>query len=135
MEYSIQGNHTHLLVEVSDRDALSRAVNGLCVRLARGLNKLWKRTGKVFADRFHHRPLRTPKEVYNALRYVFNNACKHGRGVRRGRPDPFSSGLWFDGWRGISAPIVAPARTWLLTIGWRRGGLIDPDHCPGVMPA
>ena len=131
VEYSIQGNHAHLLVEASDRDALSRAVNGLCVRLARGLNKLWKRTGKVFADRFHHRPLRTPREVYNALVYIFNNARKHGRGIRKDRPDPFSSGLWFagwknyahDGWVAVAGPI-AQAKTWLLAQGWRRHGLL-----------
>ena len=131
VEYSIQGNHAHLLVEASDRDALSRAVNGLCVRVARGLNKLWKRTGKVFADRFHHRPLRTPKEVYNALRYIFENARKHGRRIRRDRPDPFSSGLWFagwknyvhDGWVAVAGP-VAQAKTWLLAQGCRRHGLL-----------
>ncbi len=131
VHYSIQGNHVHLIVEASDRDALSRGINGLCVRVARALNKLWNRTGKVFADRFHHRLLRTPKEVYNALRYVFDNARKHGRSMWKGRPDPFSSGLWFDGWRdyvhdgwvAVAGPI-AKAQTWLLTQGWRRHGLL-----------
>jgi REP element-mobilizing transposase RayT len=131
VHYSVQGDHLHLVVEASDRDALSRGVNGLCVRLARGLNKLWKRTGKVFADRFHHHVLRTPKEVYNALRYIFNNARKHGRGTWKGRPDPFSSGPWFkgwkdyvhDGWVAMTGPI-AEAKTWLLAQGWRRHGLL-----------
>ena len=131
VHYSIQGNHVHLIVEASDRDALSRGMNGLCVRLARRLNKLWKRTGKVFADRFHHRLLRTPKEVYNTLRYIFDNARKHGRGTWKGRPDPFSSGLWFsgwkdyvhDGWMAVAGPI-AQAKTWLLAQGWRRHGLL-----------
>ena len=55
--------------------------------------------------------------------------------------DPYSSAPAFDGWRGTSPDaltpmhaIVAP-RTWLLAVGWRRGGLLDPDHCPGAMPS
>ena len=70
------------------------------------------------------------------------NARKHRRAPRDpGWLDPYSSARAFDGWRGVArdaltdlAPVALP-RTWLLAIGWRRGGLIDPDHCPGAMPA
>ncbi|HVS09743.1 MAG TPA: hypothetical protein VMS76_07695 [Planctomycetota bacterium] len=49
--------------------------------------------------------------------------------------DPFSSGLGFDGWReakpSVSVPSILPkARTWLLTLGWRRWGLISLDTVP-----
>lgn len=59
--------------------------------------------------------------------------------------DPASSARWFDGWKrpapgadelsalsppGARAP-VARARTWLLTAGWRRLGLLDPADVPG----
>jgi hypothetical protein len=42
----------------------------------------------------------------------------------------------FDGWRNRIEPPrfdipVAPARTWLLTKGWRRRGLLDPAVVPG----
>jgi len=135
VEYSIQGNHLHLFVEAGDNDALARGMQGLKIRVARGLNKLWGRTGKVWGDRFHVRLLRTPKEVRNALRYLLENARKHGRRwTRRGdkpRPDPFSSGMWFDGWRNyvhdgfvaLGCP-VAKARSWLGRVGWRRHGLL-----------
>ena len=86
--------------------------------------------------------LTSPRQIRAALAYVLCNARKHGRAPRRrGWLDPFSSAHTFDGWRGINldprtatAPVARPT-TWLLAIGWRRGGLIDPDHCPGVMPA
>jgi hypothetical protein len=55
---SIQANHLHMIVEASDRGALSRALNGLLVRVAKGLNKLWGRAGKVFSDRYHDNVLR-----------------------------------------------------------------------------
>ncbi len=59
-EYSIQSNHVHLLVEAKDRNALTRGMQGLSIRVAKALNKLWGRKGKVFADRYHDRILRTP---------------------------------------------------------------------------
>src|SRR5262245_60707507 len=39
-QYSVQGNHLHLIVEAEDATALARGMKGLCVRLARGLNRL-----------------------------------------------------------------------------------------------
>ncbi len=29
-------------------------------------------------------------------------------------------------------PAVAPPRTWLVRVGWRRHGLIDPAEIPGA---
>ena len=84
-------------------------------------------------DRFHVRMLRTPRQVRNVLGYILGNARKHGRRwARRGekpRPDPFSSGLWFDGWANYvhdgfvaAGSPVARARSWLARFGWRRYG-------------
>ncbi|HVS09262.1 MAG TPA: transposase [Planctomycetota bacterium] len=132
-QYSVQATHLHLIVEAPDRRALSRGVQGLAVRVARRLNRLWTRKGKVFADHYHDRILRTPKEVRNALGYVLNNAKRHG--IFHAGVDGFSSGRWFDGWRDAlpsasAPPIVVKARTWLQTIGWRRWGLISLDEVP-----
>jgi hypothetical protein len=97
------------------------------------------RRGGVLRDRYHLRVLRTPLEVRRALAYVLLNARKH-LGVRApkvGRVDPASSGAWFTGWQaGVAALAcspapVAPARSWLLRVGWRRHGLLDPSEVPG----
>ena len=102
------------------------------------------RTGAVFADRFHDRVLRTPREARTCLRYVLLNARKHRCHPHDQRFDPCSSAAAFDGWIGgapqdlaaaLRARIVAAARTWLMTIGWRRAGLIDPDDVPGPLGA
>jgi REP element-mobilizing transposase RayT len=133
IEYSVQETHVHMIVEASDADALARGVAGLLIRIARGLNKGWERTGKVWADRFHSRLLRTPREVRNALRYLFANARKHGLRLARGVPDLFTSGVWFEGWcdydhrydpNVTSSPPTAEPRTWLRRVGWRRHGLL-----------
>ena len=114
------------------------------------MNRVFERTGKVLADRFHHVVKRTPTEVRRALAYVLLNVRKHYRD-RRGRKPPVvldgaSSGLWFDGWKGREPPPlgryadaaraceVAAPHTWLLGKGWRRIGLIDPAEVPGGNP-
>jgi hypothetical protein len=131
VHYSVQNDHLHLVCEAKDRTSLSRGIQGLSIRIAKGLNRLWERKGKVFADRYHDRILRSPREVRNVLRYVLNNGRRHLQHFQRRRPDAFSSGAWFDGWRdyvydgflGSEGP-VARARTWLLATGWRRHGRI-----------
>lgn len=137
VHYSIQSNHVHAIVEARDVTALARGVQGLSVRMARALNRAWGRRGRMFADRYHSRALRTPREVRRALGYVLNNARKHAARVEG--IDPYSSGASFDGWRerGARALVRAPtppvvhARAWLLTTGWRRYGLVSVTEVPG----
>ena len=51
IEYSVQSNHVHLVAEAGNERALSSGMRGLSVRIARGLNKLWRRMGCVLPDR------------------------------------------------------------------------------------
>ena len=135
VHFSVQRDHLHLIVEAADVRALMRAMRALAIRLAMRLNRWWRRRGRVFADRYHARVLRTPREVRHALAYVLLNGRRHG--VTSVGIDPCSSGAWFDGWAGLSvrAPaataIVAAARTWLLRLGWRRHGPIRFGEVPG----
>ena len=129
VHFAVLGNHLHLMTEAEDRRAHTRGMQGLAIRIAKRLNKLWGRRGKVFADRFHGRELHTPREVHGALHYLLHNARKHGYRIGPDGPDPYSSGTWFDGWHDFQrdrvwpAPLAA-ARSWLLLRGWRRHGLL-----------
>jgi REP element-mobilizing transposase RayT len=129
IHFSVQSNHLHFIAEAEDRTSLTRGLQGLLIRIAKRLNKWWVRKGSVFSDRYHDRILRTPREVRNALAYVLNNARKHGVALAAGLLDPFASGAWFDGWRHVAG--LATARSWLLRLGWRRHGPLDPDEVPG----
>ena len=146
VHYSLQGNHAHLIVEARDRDALGRGMKAIGARLARAVNRVMRRSGPVLADRYHLRLLPTPKEVRNALRYVLLNARRHAAAAKATlskavQIDPASSARWFDGWKGkrsgpgaLEPPAtrsVSRARTWLLSVGWRRHGLLDPADVPG----
>jgi REP element-mobilizing transposase RayT len=140
--YSVQAHHIHLIVEAKDQPALSRGMQGLMIRMARGLNRVQGRCGKVFADRYFARILRTPREVRNCVAYVLNNTQRHrfgkGPGLRKVEFDPYSSAAAFDGWReellrspvDSQSAVVARPQTWLLNRGWRRHGLLIPAYVP-----
>lgn len=141
LHYSVQGNHVHLFVEVDRDDSLSRGMRGLCTRLAMRLNKLFARKGPLFADRYHARACRTPREVKNALAYVLLNKRKHeaasGRRLASRWIDDRSTCVKFDGWSSTVRSAFAdydfgtsPAGTWLARVGWRRHGLLAIDHVP-----
>ena len=125
VQYSIQSNHLHLVVETRSAAQLSRGMSQLLIRIARRLNKLWGRKGKLWKERFHSRVVAGPKQMRNVLLYCLNNAHKHGAWSDHSLPDPFSSSRWFEGWKNYvpeardeSCPVVA-ARSWLAGEGWR----------------
>src|SRR4051812_5098750 len=152
VEFSVQDGHLHLITEALDAKALANGIRGLAIRIARAVNRLLKRCGKVFADRFHARALSTPREVRNALVYVLQNARKHFEqkrvSFRRDWLDKFSSAAFFSGWNGVTAKaalalrgewrsagleVASPtksAATWLLRIGWKRHGEISATEVP-----
>ncbi len=132
--FTIQDNHLHLIVEAETKRTLARGLQGLSSRIARSVNRVVGRTGKLFADRYHARELGTPTEVRNALRYVLLNHAKHN-GRRIGIDAFCSSGTWFGGWRNAPATndgrAVAKPVTRLLTVAWKREGRIDAAERPG----
>jgi putative transposase len=134
VQFSIQRDHVHLIVEGHDKDTLSRGLRGLAIRLARAINRALSIRGPVWGDRYDARALASPREVRIAIVYVLMNARKHGVPLESGI-DSFSSAPWFDGFatRSPSAEGDSPvhaAMTWLGRVGGRRRGLIDLDERP-----
>ncbi len=145
VEFNVLTNHVHLIVEAAGTTALSRGVQGFAGRVARRLNRALRRSGKLFATRFHARALKSPRDVRNTLRYVLLNRKHHAaeRHFDKHWIDPCSSAPWFDGWaspiRGnawwkhelVAAPAPTErATTWLLSTGWRRHGPLAFDEAP-----
>lgn len=140
---SIQGNHLHLMGEAASREALTLAVQGLKVRIARSLNRVMGRHGKVFAERYHLRVLETPAEVRAAMAYIADNTAKHaaefGKHLPPGYRDPYTVGHFGDRAllpEGTESMVVEPA-SWLLREGWRRAarpGSVAAPRAP-VFPA
>jgi REP element-mobilizing transposase RayT len=144
---SLQHNHIHLIVEASDRRALTRGMQSYVINTARAINRAWGREGKVFAYRYHASQIRTDRYARNALSYVLNNWRRHTEDYRDGNNgtqilDEYSSAISFMGWKGDHRfkpppgyellPVSAP-QTELLQFDWEWFGLIDPWEVPGPM--
>lgn len=143
--FSVQRKHLHLIVEADNNYVLAKGMQGFEVSAAKQLNAVFRlpdgsrRRGCVFPDRYHAVRLSSPRQVRNTLNYVLNNWRHHheDRWVNW-QIDPFSSAVTFDGWRdgrfqippGYNVPLVWSPSTWLLSQGWRKRGLIDPDDVP-----
>jgi putative transposase len=154
VQMSIQRDHIHLLVEADDKRALSNGVRGFSISAARQINKTItarggdRRTGRVIGDRFHARPLTSPRAVRNVLAYLLGNWRHHGEDraahAQAWKVDPFSSGATFSGWKELEhSPVLWPLprayqplivfqpRTWLLRSWDRYHPLISVREVPG----
>jgi REP element-mobilizing transposase RayT len=148
-DVSVQGNHIHLIVEADDERALARGMQGFQISTAKHINRALsqetgrRRTGQVFADRYHATQLTSPRQVRHGLCYVRNNWRRHGEDRKLpGRAfDPFSTGEYSGGWDDgattywlrdddVILPICRP-QSWLLSTGWRTAGLLSPWELPG----
>jgi hypothetical protein len=65
--YSVREHRIHLIVEPDDEASLWRAMKGLSVRLARGLNRLSGGDGRVMADRYEVKVLSSEEEVEHVV--------------------------------------------------------------------
>jgi hypothetical protein len=104
--YAVMGNHVHLLVEANGKEALSRGMQGLNIRIAKALNRVMGRHGQVLSDHYNAKILRTPSQTLRARVYLLRNAERH-YGWRG--PDPFASTV------AVRAP-----ETWLIIESERR---------------
>jgi hypothetical protein len=151
VHYSVQGNHIHIIGEAESTIAVSRAIKGLGVRIARGLNVVMKRRGPVLCERYHLRVITTPLQARKTLLYVLNNYRRHaaqwGEQLSEQFIDPCSSAVAFDGWsrqpwkragpHAVRDPCrdlplgVHPPESSLLISRWRGWGRLDPTGVPG----
>ena len=142
VHFSIQQDHGHFIVEGDEARRARGGVHGLAIRLALAVNRALGRKGKVVGDRYHARPLTTPREMRTSMVYVLLNFRKHLRAPAA--IDPRSSGTHFSGWRrrpgatdvgsaDRNGPATALPSTWMASAGWRRaGGPLRLDEHPGA---
>ncbi len=142
IHFSIQQDHGHFIVEGDEARRARGGMHGLAIRLALAVNRALGRKGQVVGDRYHARPLTTPRQMRTSLVYVLLNFRKHLRAPAC--IDPRSSGPSFSGWQHASAIVdlpsataaaTAPPATWMARVGWRRaGGPLRVDEHPASAP-
>lgn len=126
---------------VSPEAFLRSGMIGLATSLAKRLNRMLGRRGKVWDGRHHRRDLESPTSVRRALLYILQNHVHHGL-ARPGVLDHFSTARDFPVWdtdlsradaTGPSSqgPPWRSPRSWLLATGWlRAGGLLRRHEVP-----
>jgi REP-associated tyrosine transposase len=147
IHFSIQQDHGHFIVEGDEARRARGGMHGLAIRLALAVNRaLGRRKGKVVGDRYHVRPLTTPRQMRTSMVYVLLNFRKHLKapaGI-----DPRSSGPHFSGWHrharldsadvasvavAIGPPATVAPTTWMAAVGWQRaGGPLQVDERPAT---
>ena len=149
VEYSIQSNHVHLIVEAANSADLSAGMASLNTGLGMRLNRVWDRVGQgsVFAERFHLVLVSSPPQMRRALNYVLRNDVHHRLHLKG--LDPCSSAPAFAGWeqlQGIASKARTAAaakrcvstkpQTWLLRVGWQQvkgaEGLLSTEQWPSI---
>src|SRR5215467_6706792 len=139
IHFSIQQDHGHFIVEGDEARRARGGMHGLAIRLALAVNRaLGRRKGKVVGDRYHVRPLTTPRQMRISMVYVLLNFRKHLRAPAC--VDPRSSGPHFSGWQHAPAapdepPATASPATWMARAGWiRAGGPLRVEEHPASSP-
>jgi REP element-mobilizing transposase RayT len=72
IQYSLQSNHVHLLIEATDNQTLTKGMRSLTITFAKRIQK-----GRIQFERYHLHVLRSLRETRNALHYVVFNHQKH----------------------------------------------------------
>jgi hypothetical protein len=138
IHFSIQQDHGHFIVEGDEARRARGGMHGLAIRLALAVNRALGRKGQVVGDRYHARPLTTPRQMRTSMVYVLLNFRKHLRAPAC--IDPRSSGPDFSGWQRTppatdAAPATALPCTWMARIGWlRAGGPLRVEEHPAAAP-
>jgi REP element-mobilizing transposase RayT/DNA-binding transcriptional regulator YiaG len=76
LAYCILDNHAHLLIG-DLQNILSKLVKEITKKYAYYLNTKYKRTGKVFHDRFRSEPIEDTESLISILDFIHNNPLKH----------------------------------------------------------
>jgi hypothetical protein len=67
VELDVRATRLELIVEADDKAALARGMQGFQIAAARYLNRVARRRGPVFPDRYRARPLTTRRAVRRAI--------------------------------------------------------------------
>jgi REP element-mobilizing transposase RayT len=151
---SPENDHVHVIVEAENNAALAKGIQAFEISAAQHLNQAitkrrgHTRRGKVFADRYHARLIKSPTQARHAINYVLNNWRRHDQdevseAVRFWDVDYMSSAVSFGGWKELESAsfkhnidpaerlCVARPQSWLLAAGWRKAGSISMFSVPG----
>jgi hypothetical protein len=135
IHFSIQQDHAHFIVEGDEARRARGGVHGLAIRLALAVNRVLGRRGKVVGDRYHARPLTTPRQMRTSIVYVLLNVRSTSAPPRmRGSAEFGAAFLWMAGHPDCHRCRAGHGPTWHLDGANRlaaRGRAIAGRRTPG----
>lgn len=101
VSFQLMGNHIHWLVMPESAASLRDATRYVFGQLARRLNKMWGRRGKVFVERYFSTIGTSARQIWNTLNYIARN--------------PYAAGIdgpgqGFDKYFGLDAALLTTER-------------------------
>lgn len=76
LSYCIMNNHAHLLLYSENISNLSKYMQKVNTTYSQFYNKLNKRVGYVFRDRYNSQEILDKNQLYNCIKYIHNNPVK-----------------------------------------------------------
>ena len=76
--YCIMNNHVHMLIETDGIKELSKYMQRLNTTYAKYYNKKYNRVGYVFRDRYKSEGIYSEEQLYNCIKYIYDNPVKAG---------------------------------------------------------
>jgi REP element-mobilizing transposase RayT len=74
--YVIMNDHIHVLCRLKDGELLNKILHTWKSYSANRLQRLYKRSGKIWQEEYYDRIIRNEKEFYDTVRYILNNPRK-----------------------------------------------------------
>ena len=74
--YCIMDNHMHMLLEAEKIEDLSKYMHKLNTKYGKYYNRVHKRVGYVFRDRYKSEGIYGEEQLYNCINYIYNNPVK-----------------------------------------------------------
>ena len=76
LAYCIMNNHTHFLIFSERIEYLSKFMQKVNTSYSQYYNKIHKRVGYVFRDRYYSQDILNQKHLYSCIKYIHNNPVK-----------------------------------------------------------
>ena len=76
LAYCIMNNHAHFLIYSLNCEELGKYMQRVNTSYSNFYNRINKREGYVFKDRYYSQEILNQKHLYNCLRYIHNNPVK-----------------------------------------------------------
>lgn len=78
ISYCVMNNHTHMLLKVNRIKDLCDFMHKVNTKYALYYNKKYNRVGYVFRDRYKSEGIYSEEQLYNCIKYIYDNPVKAG---------------------------------------------------------